>query len=184
MKVNELFEESKGRTLADWLTDHDFIDADTWMGGLDCSKSKLTSLDGGQQLKKVTGFFGCGNNELTTLKGAPEIVKDYYYCSLNKLTSLEGAPKVMNNNFRATENRLTSLHNIHKVFESIDGHLFLGGNPIKECVLGLLKIKKLKSVDIDNGRVKDILMKYIPEGNIVECQSELIEAGFEEYAKL
>jgi hypothetical protein len=57
-------------------------------------------------------------------------------------------------------------------------------NPIKECILGLLKIKNLTNVTLDNKEVQDIINKYLPEGNIVECQSELIEAGFEEFAKL
>jgi hypothetical protein len=67
---------------------------------------------------------------------------------------------------------------------SINGIFLAKKNPINECVLGLLKIKKLKKVEIDNKEVEAIINKYLPEGNIVECQSELIEAGFDEYAKL
>jgi hypothetical protein len=113
-------------------------------------------------------------------------VYDDFNCSYNELTSLEYAPKRVEGDCRCSNNKITSLHNIHKIFDSISGEFHLSGNPIKECVLGLLKIKKLNMVYIDNYKVEHIINKYLArdEIDIVECQSELIEAGLDEYAKL
>jgi hypothetical protein len=136
--------------------------------------------------EEVERAFYCSNNKLTSLKGGPKTVGEDYYCSDNLLTSLEYAPKTVGGEFECDNNSITSLHNIHKIFDSNGGTLDTGNNPIKECILGLLKIKKLKKVymSLRLGKVEDIINKYLPEGNIIECQSELIEAGFEEFAKL
>ncbi len=47
------------------------------------------------QLGKVTGYFYCSENRLTSLKGAPEYVGNYFDCMDNpKLKSLKGIGKV------------------------------------------------------------------------------------------
>jgi hypothetical protein len=133
----------------------------------------------------VEDDFNMVHKGLTTLAGMPKKIGGYFSCSDNKLTSLEGCPKDINGDFFCYGNNLTSLHNIHKMINNINGGSFVASiNPIKECVLGLLKIKKLKSIACDNKQVQDIINKYLPEGDIIECQAELIEAGYEEYAKL
>ena len=72
------------------------------------------------------------------------------------------------------------------------------GNDTKGGVLGLLNIKGLRYVRLDLpvqdwGRgqlLSDIVMKYLPAakdykgGDAFDCQSELIDEGFEEFAKL
>jgi hypothetical protein len=129
------------------------------------------------------GNYNCEKKKLISLKGTPTVVKGFFNCSNNKLTSLEHGPKECES-YVCSNNDLTSLHNIHKIISRIDKRLDLWGNPIKSHVLGLLKIKDLKEVELDNIEVEKIINKYLPEGNIIECQSELIEAGFEEYAQL
>jgi hypothetical protein len=147
-----------------------------------CDRNDLKSL---KYAPTVTKYFNCDRNKLTSLEGAPETVGEGGFgCSHNLLTSLEHAPKSTQAIFWCENNLLTSLHNVHKQIESINGEFVLTSCPIKECVLGLLKIKKLKNVDLDNKEVMKIINKYLPEGDIIECQSELIEAGYEEFAKL
>jgi hypothetical protein len=107
-----------------------------------------------------------------------------FKCFSNRLTSLEGSPEYVDGDFEASDNMFTSLHNIHKIVKTINGELDLMRNPIKSSVLGLLKIKNLDRVLLDNDKVRRIINKYLPEGDIVECQSELIEAGLDEFAKL
>jgi hypothetical protein len=52
-------------------------------------------------------------------------------------------------------------------------------------VLGLMRIKGLTKVYLDNKQVMDILNKYLKgDRDIIRCQSELLDAGLEEYAKL
>ena len=57
---------------------------------------------------EVGGGFFCDNNNLTSLKGAPEEVGRSFYCSYNKLTSLEGAPEKVGHDFDCSDNPLTS----------------------------------------------------------------------------
>jgi hypothetical protein len=175
----------------------------TWQGNFHCHLENLTSLKGGP--KRVTDdFWGFNNllkdlkgapeyvggectfntNKLTSLEGAPKYVHGYFSVSDNKLTSLDEAPEEIFGEFVCNDNKITSLHNIHKHIKYIDTEFCASKNPLKECVLGLLKIRGLKSVDIDNKKVEDIINKYLPLGDIIDCQSELIEAGFDEFAKL
>jgi hypothetical protein len=150
--------------------------------GFHCANRGLTSLKGAPNT--VDGYFNCDGNLLTSLEHAPTFVDNYFTCDGNKLTSLEHAPKNVGADFWCKDNKLTSLHNIHKQIESIGGDLRMFGNPLKECILGLLKIKKLRSVFLTDDYLANIINKYLPEGDIVECQGELIEEGYEEFAKL
>lgn len=66
----------------------------------------LTSLEGSPEI--VTKKFDCSNNELTTLKYAPEKVGDFH-CSSNKLTTLEDGPKEVMGTYKCSRNKLTTL---------------------------------------------------------------------------
>jgi hypothetical protein len=72
-----------------------------------CQRNKLTSLEGAPQ--EVGGDFDCSNNQLTSLEGAPQEVGRNFYCSYNQLTSLEGAPQEVGVDFYCQRNKLTSL---------------------------------------------------------------------------
>ena len=56
---------------------------------------------------KVTGYFNCGGNNLTSLKGCPRWVGGYFTCSRNKLTSLEFSPDYVGDSFDCDDNYLT-----------------------------------------------------------------------------
>ena len=148
-----------------------------------CSNNKLTSLEGAPSA--VKGDFVCSYNKLTSLEGAPSVVNGGFYCSNNNLTSLEGAPSVVSGYFSCPNNKLTSLAGIHKIIKEIHGAAYFRSNPIKSSVLGLMRIKGLTKVFLDNKQVMDILNKYLEgDRDIIKCQSELLDAGLEEYAKL
>ena len=66
------------------------------------------------RIRRVTGDFNCGDNQLTTLKGAPERVDECFYCILNNLKTLEGAPKFVGGDFECYYNKLTSLEGAPK----------------------------------------------------------------------
>jgi hypothetical protein len=164
MKVADLFESRYGNVEA-------------FLKYLDIDHTKID--------QEWSGSLACTDKGLTSLKGSPKHVSKHFYCNINELTSLEYAPKTIGGNFNCSQNKLTSLHNIHKQIESIGGEFKVYDNHITSCLLGLLKIKKLKHLDMaDQVQVEDIINKYLPEGDIIECQAELIEAGFDEYAKL
>ena len=73
--------------------------------------------------KKVGGYFDCASNQLTTLKGAPEIVGGDFICSDNKLTSLEGAPEVIGGEFDSDQFSDEDYRTFAKKRKYVDGKL-------------------------------------------------------------
>jgi hypothetical protein len=59
------------------------------------------------RFNKVTGYFHCGGNKLTSLKGCPRWVDVNFACSRNQLTSLEFSPDYVGGDFWCEWNRLT-----------------------------------------------------------------------------
>ena len=57
---------------------------------------------------RVTGYFNCSRNKLTSLKGSPRWVGGYFYCSHNQLTSLEFSPDYVGGWFDCRWNNLTN----------------------------------------------------------------------------
>ena len=70
----------------------------------------------------------------------------------------------------------------------MNGVFFAGGNSIVSHVIGILLVKGCKKIELDNKEVEKILNKYLPNTScmlsVLECQSELLDAGYEEYAEL
>ena len=77
---------------------------------------------------KVTGYFDCVNNKLTSLAGAPSSVGGYFSCRINKLTSLAGAPSSVGGDFYCSYNNLTSLAGAPS---SVGGSFYCHGNDIQ-----------------------------------------------------
>ena len=133
---------------------------------------------------------------VTSLEGCPSEINGDFLCISTKISSLEFAPKVIHGDFTCFDNKMTSLKDIHKHIHQIDGTIRLN-QPSWNCritsnILGLLKIKNLKEI-VGLGaydpfaKAANIINKYLPNpttAQIIDCQNELIEAGFEEYAEL
>ena len=176
MKLKELF-ESTGRSVADLKIDYK-------SGNFNCSNNELASLNGAPS--RVNGSFYCAHNKLTSLKGAPSHVGGGFYCRGNELTSLEGAPSHVGGGFYCANNKLTSLKDVHKHIAEIKGIFYAIENPIESHVLGLLLIKGVTRVYLDNKQVAEILNRHLGKGRagMLMAQEELIEAGLEEFAQL
>jgi hypothetical protein len=71
-------------------------------GNFYCGNNNLTSLEGAP--KSVGASFACSNNKLTSLQCDHITVGGDFYCSFNKLTSLDGAPKTVGGNFHCYQN--------------------------------------------------------------------------------
>ena len=210
MRFSEFLTEAPGSLIGKKISG-ELVTKDTknehWNGDFDCANNQLTSLAGApssvggifacsnNQLTSLTGApssvggnFACSNNQLTSLTGAPASVGGDFSCFNNKLTSLAGAPSSVGGIFACSNNQLTSLTGIHKIIKKMNGIFFAKSNGIKSHVLGLLMMPGCKKIELDNGEVQDILNKYLPNtgGNqwVMQCQTELIEAGYREYAKL
>jgi hypothetical protein len=74
---------------------------------------------------KVTGYFDCQNNLLTSLKGSPKWVSGYFYCDFNKLTSLEFSPDYVGGSFGCTDNDLSDLVGSPK---EVGGYFYCASN--------------------------------------------------------
>jgi len=157
------------------------------------------------KFRKVTGNFNCfGSKNLTTLKGAPEEVGGNFYCyechnllSLKyapikvggsfscsrcfKLTSLEGVPTDIGENFYCYECfNLTLLSHL----KIVRNGLFSSGTPFTN-LLYVFKIKQLMASETEFAELDKIINRHLSgDRDMMECQEEMIEAGFEKYARL
>jgi hypothetical protein len=79
------------------------IDVD---GNVYLSFNDLTELP--LSFNKVTGWFDCSRNKLTSLKGCPRWIGRYFSCGYNDLTSLEFSPDYVGGSFWCSNNQLTN----------------------------------------------------------------------------
>ena len=76
------------------------VNGDVSLGYIGLTELPLT-------FNRVTGFFICSNNQLTSLKGSPRWVGSYFDCGYNDLTSLEFSPDYVGTWFSCRKNNLT-----------------------------------------------------------------------------
>jgi hypothetical protein len=173
-----------------------------------CANNQLETLEGGPV--KVGSFYDCSSNKLITLKGLPQEIRGDLWCYNNQLTSLEGCARVIYGSLYAHNNKLLtsieggpsfvegdvnlkdcpkliSLQNIHHYFKEVHGCFYLNGAIIKKHLLGLLLIRKLLCVALDDVKLEAILRKHLSlksHSDLLAQALELAEAGYEEQAKL
>jgi len=149
-----------------------------------CNNNKLISLKG--MPSSINGDFSCGNNLLTSFDSCARTIKGNLYSFNNKLlTSLEGGPSFVGKDVRLDNcPRLISLQNIHLYFPEIRGSFELINTGVKEHMLGLLLVRGLRDIILDDAKLGAILRKYLNKGNLLVCALELAEAGYEKQAKL
>jgi len=111
-------------------------------------------------------------------------VKYHFICDNNKLDSFIGMPSNIGGDLYLDNNNISSLHNLHKHLKKLDHKFFCDQNPIKSHILSVFFIKGLNFIEIDNKQVQKIVNDNLNEGDVHKCQEELIQAGFEEFAKL
>ena len=75
-------------------------------GNFDCSKNKLTSLEGCPQ--EIGGNFNCSKNKFTSLMGAPEAIGGDFDCTGNNLFTLAYSPQEVGGDFICAYNPLIS----------------------------------------------------------------------------
>ena len=93
-------------------------------GNFYCSYNNLTSLEGAPTL--VRGHFYCGYNKLTSLEGAPSSVGGSFYCPGNKLTSLQGAPTSIHGNFYCYDNKNQFTKQEVQAVSTVRGGIYVG----------------------------------------------------------
>jgi hypothetical protein len=93
-------------------------------GNVDLSAKDLTSIP--VQFGKVSGYFTCADNQLTSLLGAPKIVGDSFYCNGNLLTSFKYFPQQVADNITCSFNLVDNLDFLP---QKIRGNFDCGNNP-------------------------------------------------------
>lgn len=135
----------------------------------------------------INGTFRAGGKELVSMVGGPKIVKGQFNVRDNELSSFEGAPEQIQSIANFSNNKFTSLKDIHKHIKKAAALNFYD-NDIESHVLGVLLIDGLEDIGISQLEISIILKKYLPNTRgmaaVVECQSELLDAGFEDFAQL
>jgi hypothetical protein len=101
------------------------IDVD---GNVNLGNKFLTKLP--IKFNKVSGWFDCSWNELTSLEGCPKEVGRHFYCYDNKLTCLIGGPNIVNS-FNCNRNNLISLEGFPI---EVGKYFYFDDNPIKRIV--------------------------------------------------
>ena len=109
------------------------VDGDVYLSCLGLTKLPL-------KFRNVTGYFDCSNNNLITLKGAPETVDDNFDCSYNNLITLEGAPRRVNDNFDCSHNK--NLMSLEGISPTIHGNFYCIGTPVFYFWYNILNIDK------------------------------------------
>jgi hypothetical protein len=108
---------------------------------------------------KVSGYFDCDKNKLTTLEYCPKHVGGYFDCRWNKLTTLEHSPKFVGGYFSCYRNNLTTLKGIEKC--QVVGGFDCGFNDITpENYKYILTAKIGGEISTDNIYINDVLNKY------------------------
>jgi hypothetical protein len=79
------------------------------------------------KFNRVSGYFNCRFNKLTSLYNSPQWVGGNFYCYNNKLTSLEYLPKYIGGDIHCDGNKIWSFGGIPDNFR---GELYCSGNPI------------------------------------------------------
>jgi hypothetical protein len=82
-------------------------------GNVDLLWYRLTELP--LNFNRVTGYFNCNCNKLTTLKGSPKWVGGSFSCINNQLTSLEFSPDYVGGWFDCRWNNLTNNYCIAEI---------------------------------------------------------------------
>lgn len=81
-------------------------------------------------------------------------------------------------------NQLSNLSDLHKSLVSCR-KLNLKDNPIKSGILSLMRIKDLSFVELNDQKLSEIINTALRKRtDILEVQDQLLDAGFEEFAKL
>jgi hypothetical protein len=113
-------------------------------GDLDLSGLNLNELPEILKNVSVGGSFFCGNNNLTSLKNAPNSVGRTFGCSSNSLNSLTGAPTSVGGDFYCVKNFLTSLRGAPKT---------VGGDFVCHSNLGIFTKEQVRAVCDVKGKI-------------------------------
>jgi len=140
------------------------------------------------QFGEVTGEVGFHEKELTTLRGSPTKVGGAFYAYGNDLTDLKGGPKIVEGIYSVFRNPLTSLEGSPEILK---GRFYLSWS-VNVPLLRLVKYNKVElrsalyatDAKTCNSIIASFAGKTPVRQAIIQCQKELIDAGFSSNAIL
>ena len=152
------------------------------------------------QFGELYASFFVARCNLGSLKGSPKKVRGKYSISGNyAITSIEYLPEEAGG-YILRNTSIKSFSGIHKVIKKVTGlqeATIMLPSCAEHAFLGFLKIPgleelKLSQVVQDRGvgirkeliQAVNIVNKYLPLGNVFECQEELIDNDLKDYAEL
>jgi hypothetical protein len=154
-----------------------------------CGTIDITSLENCPQ--EISGTFSCSGTNITSLEFAPKIIHKDFYCEKTKINSLNGSPLIVKKRFDCSNNNIPHLKGIGRSYLKECKEMYLS-DTIKSNILGLCRVINLEKIYIffkrDLIRSGDLyeaieIVKNHLETDGSECQEELIQNGFTDYAK-
>ena len=179
--------------LEDWLNDVDYD-----LGALDYTieNGKLNTqgafyLDD-QEITHVPvpfgtvgGSFQANIETLKSFENFPEFIKGNLYTYDTDIDSFDGLHTEVDGGVDFTMNeKLTDWVGVYKHLIRVSGRLKFDVDYIKRGGLGILLIKEVEEISSGDSDVDKIFNKYLKgDRNVLDCQEELIDAGFARLAR-
>jgi len=116
------------------------IDVDDNVNLFSCGVDKIPL-----NFNRVTGYFSCAYNKLTSLKGAPKYVGGNFNCCENELSSLKHCPEYIGGNFYCNSNKIITMDGC---LTQIGSNFHCARNPIQYIYEDY--IKTLSNIELFN----------------------------------
>lgn len=131
---------------------------------------------------------------LKDFEGVPkDISRDFNVSLLNNIIEeLKDFPETIGGSCNLSVG-IKSFHNIHKYCKSVNNSFYINSSKLESSILGLLLVKNVTDYLYGDRSNKDASQSIVilrnhykadGSGDILECQEELIENGFKQFAKL
>lgn len=133
----------------------------------------------------VSGSFQANIETLKSFENFPELIKGNLYAYDTDIDSFDGLHTEVDGGVDFTMNeKLTDWVGIYKHLIRISDRLKFDVDYIERGGLGILLIKEVQEISSGNSDVDDIFNKYLKgDRNVLDCQEELIDAGFARLAR-
>lgn len=102
--------------------------------------------------------------------------------SRTTISSLRGFPETVGRHLWTHHSRIHSFSGVHKIIKSIGGEVSV--NLGATHLLGFVLISDVSGIDAEDETLQRIMNEYVGTGKVIECQDELIDAGYIQQAKL
>lgn len=167
---------------------------DLWL--IDTNITDFT--DGPEEVTEHLEASNC--RSLVSFKGAPKTVGSLTVEDCPELKSFEGFPEHVKNsaylknckNVKTTKGikfigktlNVSDCTNLEKLEDITHAEEIVMWSTQIKNVLYVFNIKNLKKINNSSIKVEQIVNNYLKSNDMLNCQDELIEAGFEEYAEV